>query len=118
MSSGERDADEYRNIVAKKQRDNPDALIAEDREIMAATEKLAKRDQSHAEIEKTLNESEALSTRAMKKLSEKQIIFQDQAKLKKGIKKGVTLMQHVLKIRQLSRLHKIQSEREGICRDE
>ena len=81
MSSGERDADEYRNIVAKKQRDNPDALIAEDREIMAATEKLAKKDQSHAEIEKSLKESEALSTRAMKKLSEKQRIIQEQAKL-------------------------------------
>ena len=35
----------------------------------------------HAEIEKRLKESEALSTRAMKKLSEKQIIIQDQAEL-------------------------------------
>ena len=48
---------------------------------MAAAEKLAKKEQSHAEIEKRLKESEALSTREMKKLSEKQRIIQDQAKL-------------------------------------
>ena len=35
----------------------------------------------HAEIEKRLKESEALSTRAMKKLSEKQRIIQETAKL-------------------------------------
>ena len=49
---GERYADEYRKKVAKEQRDNPDALIAIDREILAAAEKLAKKEQSHAEIEK------------------------------------------------------------------
>ena len=48
---------------------------------MAAAEKLAKKEQSHVEIEKRLKEFEALSTRAMKKLSEKQIIIQEQAKL-------------------------------------
>ena len=35
----------------------------------------------HAEIEKRLKESEELSTRAMKKLSEKQRTIQEQAKL-------------------------------------
>ena len=59
---GERDADEYRKKSAKEQRDNPDALIAKDEEILAAAEKLAKIEQSHAEIEKRLKESEALST--------------------------------------------------------
>ena len=77
----ERDADEYRKKVAKEQRDNPDALIAKDKEILAAAEKLAKKEQSRAEIEKRLKESEALSTRAMKNLSEKQKIIQEQAKL-------------------------------------
>ena len=38
--AGERDADEYRKKVAKEQRDNPDALIAKDKEILAAAEKL------------------------------------------------------------------------------
>ena len=49
--------------------------------MLAAAEKLAKKYQSHVEIEKRLKEYEALSTRAMKKLSEKQRIIKEQAKL-------------------------------------
>ena len=79
--AGERDADEYREKIAKEQRNNPDALIAKDKEIFAAAEKLAKKEQSQAEIEKRLKESKALSTRAMKKLSEKQKIIQEQSNL-------------------------------------
>ena len=41
----------------------------------------------HADIEKRLKGSEALSTRAIKKLSEKQRIIQDQAKFIKGKEK-------------------------------
>ena len=67
--AGERNADEYRKKVAKERRDNPDALIAKDKKILAAAEKLAKKEQSHAEIEKKIKESKALSTWAMKKLS-------------------------------------------------
>ena len=37
--------------VAKERRDNPDALIAKDEKILAAAEKLEKKEQSHAEIE-------------------------------------------------------------------
>ena len=48
---GERDAYEYRKKVVKEWRYNPDALIAKDKEILAAAEKLAKKEQSHAEIE-------------------------------------------------------------------
>ena len=40
--AGERDADEYRKNFVKERRDNPDALIAKDKEILAAAEKLAK----------------------------------------------------------------------------
>ena len=50
--AGERDADEYRNKVAKEQRNIPDALIAKEKEILAAAEKHAKKEQSHEEIEK------------------------------------------------------------------
>ena len=39
--AGERDADEYRKKVAKERRDNPDVLIAKDKEILAAAENLA-----------------------------------------------------------------------------
>ena len=60
--AGERDADEYRKKVAKEQSDNPDAIIDKGKEILAAAEKLAKKEQFHAEIEKRLKESEALST--------------------------------------------------------
>ena len=52
--AGKHDADEYRKKVDKERRDNPDALIAKDKEILAAAEKLAKKEQSHAEIEKRL----------------------------------------------------------------
>ena len=48
--AGDRGADEYRKKVAKKRRDNPDASIAKDKENLAAAEKLAKKEQYHAEI--------------------------------------------------------------------
>ena len=35
------DADEYRKKVVKEGRDNPDALISKDKEILVAAEKLA-----------------------------------------------------------------------------
>ena len=41
--AGKRNADEYRKRVAKEQKDNRDALIAKDKEILAAAEKLAKK---------------------------------------------------------------------------
>ena len=49
--AGERDADEYSKKAAKERRGNTDALIAKDKVILAASEKLAKKEQSHAEIE-------------------------------------------------------------------
>ena len=49
--AGERDAGEYMKKVAKERRDNPDALIAKDKKFLADVEKLAKKEQSHAEIE-------------------------------------------------------------------
>ena len=49
--AGERDADEYCKKAAKERRGNPDELIAKDKEILAASEKLAKKEKSHAEIE-------------------------------------------------------------------
>ena len=48
--AGQRDADEYSKKDAKERRGNPDALIAKDKEILAASEKLAKKEQSHAKI--------------------------------------------------------------------
>ena len=56
--SGERNADEYSKKAAKERRGNPDSLISKDKEILAASEKLAKKEQSHAEIE--IQESKAI----------------------------------------------------------
>ena len=42
--AGEHDADEYRKKVEKERRDNPDGLFAKDKEILAAAEKLAKKE--------------------------------------------------------------------------
>ena len=49
--AGDHDADEYRKKVAKELRNNPDALIAKYKEILATAENLAKKEQSHADIE-------------------------------------------------------------------
>ena len=73
---GELDADEYSKKVAKELRDNPNAIIAKDKKVLAAAENLAKKEQSHEEIEARLKESEAISTRSMKNLSVKQRIIQ------------------------------------------
>ena len=48
---GERNADEYGKKAAKELRGNLDSLIAKDKEILAASEKLAKKEQSPSEIE-------------------------------------------------------------------
>ena len=48
--AGERDADEYSKKDAKERRGNLDALIAKDKEILAASEKLVKKEQYYAEI--------------------------------------------------------------------
>ena len=48
---------------------------------MAAAEKLQEEVLAHAEIAKSLEESGLLSTRAMKKLSEKQKLIKEQSRV-------------------------------------
>ena len=55
-------------------------MISKDKEILAAAEKLKWKKRSYSDLAKRLRDNEALSTRAMKKLSEKQKIIQEQAK--------------------------------------
>ena len=57
---------------------------------MAAEEKLKCKKRTYSDLAKRLKDNEALSTRAMKKLSEKQKIIQEQAKLIKGKEKDST----------------------------
>ena len=59
-------------------------MISKDKEILADEEKLKRKKRAYSDLEKRLKDNEALSPRAMKKLSEKQKIIQEQAKLIKG----------------------------------
>ena len=56
-------------------------MISKDKEILADGEKLKWKKRAYSDLAKRLKYNEALSTRAMKKLSEKQKIIQEQAKL-------------------------------------
>ena len=56
-------------------------MISKDEKIIAAAEKLQEKEWIHAEMSKRLEDTEGLSTRAMKILSEKQRLIQDQAQL-------------------------------------
>ena len=73
--------EQAKQIEAKKQEGRSDALISTDKEVIAAAEKLQEKEQIHAEMSKRFEDTEALSTRAMKKLSEKQRLIQEQAQL-------------------------------------
>ena len=55
-------------------------MISKDKEILAAEEKLKWKKRVYSDLTKSLKDNEALSTRAIKKLSEKQKIIQEQAK--------------------------------------
>ena len=62
-------------------------MISKDKEILAAEEKLKPKKGAYSDLAKRLKDNEALLTRAMKKLSEKQKIIQEQAKLVKRKKR-------------------------------
>ena len=56
-------------------------MSAKDKEIISAAGKLEEKERAYVEIAKRLGDTEALSTVSMKKLSEKQKLIQEQAKL-------------------------------------
>ena len=62
-------------------------MISKDKETLAAEENLKWKKRAYSDLSKRLKDNEALSTRAMKKLSEKQKLIQDQAKLIKRKKR-------------------------------
>ena len=55
-------------------------MISKDKYILAAEEKLKWKKRNYSDLAKRLKDNEALSTRAMKRLSEKQKNIQEQAK--------------------------------------
>ena len=63
--------DQAKLIEEKEKEVSSDALHAKDKEIMGSVEKLEEEVLAHAKIAIRLEESGVLSTRAMKKLSEK-----------------------------------------------
>ena len=64
----------------KEKEGSSDALISKDKKILAAEQKLKWKNPAYSDLAKRLEDNEALSTREMKKLSEKQKIIQEQAK--------------------------------------
>ena len=75
--------EEAKLIVDKEKDDSSYALISKYKEILAAKEKLKWRKRAYSDLAKRLKDNVTKSTRAMKKLSEKQKIIQEQAKLTK-----------------------------------
>ena len=73
--------EQAKQIEEKEQEGSSDALISKDVEIIAAAEKHQEKERIHAEMSKRLEDTEELSTRAMKKLSEKQRLIQEQTHL-------------------------------------
>ena len=68
-------------IEEKEKEGSSDALRAKDKEIMVAAENIEEEVLAHEEIAIRLEESGVLWTRAMKKLSEKQKLIQEQSRV-------------------------------------
>ena len=73
--------EQAKQIEEKEQEGSSDALISKHKEILAPAEKLQVKERIHAEMSKRIEYTEALSTRAMKILSEKQRLIQEQEQL-------------------------------------
>ena len=65
----------------KEQKGSSDALISKYEEIIAAAEKLQGKERIHAEMSKRLEDTEAILTRAVKKMNENQRLIREQARL-------------------------------------
>ena len=73
--------EQAKQIGEKQQEGSSDAPISKDQELIAAAETIQDKERIHAEMSKRLEDTEALSTRAVKKLSEKHRLIQEQAQL-------------------------------------
>ena len=84
LSEKEKIFQEQANLIEETENEgSSDALISKDKEMLAAEENRKRKNWAYSDLEKRIKDNEALSTRAMKKLSEKQKIIQEQAKLTK-----------------------------------
>ena len=83
MSEKEKIIQQQAKLLEEKEKEgSSDALRAKDKEVMAAAEKLEEEVLAHAEIAIRLEESGVLSTGAMKKISEKHKLIQEQSRVK------------------------------------
>ena len=81
LSEKEKMIQEQAKLIEEKEKEvSSDALCAKDKEIMSAAKKLEEEVLAHAEISIRLEESGVLSTRAMKSLSEKHKLIQEQSR--------------------------------------
>ena len=82
LSEKQKIIQEQGNLIKEKEKEsNTDGPSAKDKEIMAAQEKLKKKKQAHDVMAKRLEIAEALSTRTVNELSEKEKMIQEQVKL-------------------------------------
>ena len=90
LSEKQKILQEQVNLIKEKENESStDGPSAKDKEILAAQENLKKKEQSHGVMAKRLEIAEALSTRTMNELSEKEKMIQEQPKLiEEKIKEG------------------------------
>ena len=82
LSEKEKMIQEQVKLIEEKEKEgSSDALRAKDKEIMAPAEKFEEEVLAHAEIVIRPEESGVLSTRAMKNLSEKHKLIQEQSRV-------------------------------------
>ena len=81
---------EQGNLIKEKEKESStDGTSAKDKEILASQENLKKKERAHDVMAKRMEIDEALSTRTMNELSEKEKIIQEQANLiEKKLKEG------------------------------
>ena len=82
LSEKQRTIQEQEKLLIEKEKEgSTDESSAKDKEIMADAEYFEGKVPSHADISERLEESEAVSTKAMNELSVKEKIIQEQVKL-------------------------------------
>ena len=86
-------------------------MISKDKKFLAAEEKLKWKNWAYSYLAKRLKDNEALSTRAMNKLNEKQKIIQDQAKLIKEKERKISAEGRNAKDKEKERAHAEMTQR-------
>ena len=79
LSGKQRIIQQQANLIKEKEKESTTgAPSAKDKAILAAAEKLEQKERAYVEMDKRLDNTEALSTQAANNLSKKEKIFQEQ----------------------------------------